>query len=140
MPFGNSVGEAVMKQITGRQSELAGGQKRVEIDYAGEAAGQIPGNTYGTLTLVIDEHDDPASPIPFSYTGTTLTSSGAVLHQSASGLAQRTGEGHKIRLRGVMRSSTKDSKLAAFNNMIVAMESEFDPATNTIKGGGCEWK
>jgi hypothetical protein len=140
MPFGNSVGEAVMKQLSGRQSDLGGGQKRVEIDYAGEATGEMRGNTYGTFTLVIDENDDPARPIPFSYTGTTLTSSGAIVHQSLSGLAQRTGEGHKMRLRGVGRSSTKDPKLAAFNNVILAMESEIDPATSTLKGGGCEWK
>ena len=41
---------------------------------------------------------------------------------------------------GVMRSSTKDPKLAAFNNVIMALESEIDPATSTLKGGGCEWK
>jgi hypothetical protein len=140
MPFGNVTGEAMMKQVGGRQSDLGGGQKRVEIDYAGEATGQTPGNTAGTLTLVLNENDDPARPIPFSYTGATLMSSGAILHQSASGFAQRTGEGHKLRLRGVMRSSTKDSNLASINNVIVAMESEFDPATNTIKGLGCEWK
>ena len=64
MPFGNVMGEAVMKQSSGRQSDLGGGQKQVEIDYAGEATGEMRGNTYGTFTLVIDENDDPPGPFP----------------------------------------------------------------------------
>jgi hypothetical protein len=52
MRFGSSIGEAVMKQMSGRQSDL-GGQKRVEIDYAGEATREMRGNIYGTFTLVM---------------------------------------------------------------------------------------
>jgi hypothetical protein len=55
-------------------------------------------------------------------------------------MAQRTGQGHKMRLRGVARYSTTDAKLAMLNNLIAATESELDPATNTVKGVVCEWK
>jgi hypothetical protein len=84
--------------------------------------------------------DDPTRPNPWSYTGTTLATSGGVVGVSGSGIAQRTGEGHKVRLRGVAQYSTTDPKLAMLNKVIAAVEAEIDPATMTLKGAACEWK
>lgn len=139
MPFGNSLGEYLFKVMSVRQSDLGGGQRRIEIDYGGEVTGEAPGSHYGTLTLVVAT-DDPTRPNPWTYTGTTLAASGAVVGVSGSGIGQRTGEGHKIRFRGVAQYSTTDPKLAMLNNLIAAVESEADPATNTLKGVACEWK
>jgi hypothetical protein len=130
-----------MKLMSVRQSDLGGGQARVEADYAGEITGEAAGNHYGTYTFVANENDDPARPIPFTYTGTTLLTSGGILGVTGSGFGARTGKGHNMRLRGLLRySAGKDPKLAEFNNLIVAVEAEFDSATSTMKGEGCEWK
>ncbi len=72
--------------------------------------------------------------------GTTLATTGAAISVTASGMAQRTGQGHKMRFRGVARYSTTDAKLGMLNNLIAATEAELDPATNTLKGVACEWK
>ncbi len=113
---------------------------RVEADYTGEVGGEAPGKHYGTYTFVV-ENGNVASPIPYTYIGATLLTSGGSLGYTGSGFAQGTGQGHKLRIRGVMRSSpTTDPKLAAANNVIVAIEAELDPATDTIKGQGWEWK
>ena len=76
----------------------------------------------------------------FTYIGATLAASGATVGITASGVAQRTGKGHNIRYRGAVRYSTTDPKFAALNDVIGAVESEFDAATLTLKGAGCEWK
>ena|SRR5215469_670406 len=124
-----------------RLTDLGGGQTRVESDYAGEASGEVAGNHYGTFTVIINENDDPARPIPYSYVGATLLPSGATMAVTGSGMVARTGKGQNFRFRGVLRySPNKDPKLAEFNNLIVAMESEYDAATNTLKGEACEWK
>ncbi len=139
MPFGNSLGEFVLKMTSVRQSDLGGGQVRIEADFAGEVSGEAPGNHYGTLTAIVGS-EDPNRPNPWSYVGSTLTTSGAIVRVTGSGIAQRTGKGHNIRYRGASRYSTADPKLAALNNVIGAVESEFDVATLTLKGAACEWK
>jgi hypothetical protein len=141
MPFGNSMGSGQMKQMSVRQTDLGGGQVRVEADYAGEVTGQAAGNHYGTYTVIINENDDPSRPIPYTYVGATLLPSGATLGTTGSGFVVRTGKGHNMRFRGVLRtSSSKDPKLAELNNLIVALESEFDATTNTLKAEACDWK
>jgi hypothetical protein len=87
-----------------------------------------------------NENDDPARPSHYSWTGTTITRSGAFVAISAWGIAQETGRGHALRLRSIGRLSSQDRKLAALNNQIVAFEGEFDPASGTLKGAGLEWK
>jgi len=141
MPFGKSMGAGQMKLMAVRLTDLGGGQARVESDYAGEITGEAAGNAYGTYTMIVNENDDPARPIPYTYIGATLLPSGATLAVAGSGMAARTGKGHNMSFRGLLRySPNKDPKLAEFNNLIVAVESEFDAATNTMKGEGCEWK
>jgi hypothetical protein len=139
MPLGNSLGEFVFKVLSVRQSDLGGDQRRIEGDYGGEVTGEAPGNHFGTLTVIVGS-DDPTKPNPWTYTGTTLAHSGAVVGVSGSGIGQRTGEGHRVRLRGVARYSTADPKLSMLNHLIAAIEADLDPATMTLKGSACEWK
>jgi hypothetical protein len=130
-----------MKLMAVRQSDLGGGQVRFELDYAGEVTGEAGGNHYGTYTMIANENDDLARPMPYTYIGTILLTSGGILGVTGSGMAVRTGKGHSLRLRGLLRSSpSKDPKLAELGNLIVAVELEADAASNTLKGEGCEWK
>lgn len=138
MPFGNVLGEFTLKAMSIRQSEIAGGHRRVEVDLAGEASGEIPGQNIGTL--VVETAGDLTRPSPYTYSGVLLAKSGAVVQVSSSGIAMRTGEGHKVRYRGAIRYTTQDPKLEPYNHMIAAVESEADPATMTLKGTACEWK
>ena len=138
MPLGNVLGEFTMKAMSIRQTDMGGGQVRIEGDFAGEGTGQLPGQNVGTLTVIIGS--DPKRPRPWSYTGTLLATSGAVVRVSGWGVSIRTGEGHKARYRGAVCYATDDPKLAAFNGMIAAVESELDPVTMTIRGATCEWK
>jgi hypothetical protein len=136
--FGNSV-EIVLKRASFRMIDLGGSQRRLESDYAGEVGGEAAGAHYGTLAVLVDVRDDPGTPSPFTYTGATLTTSGAIVSVSGSGISQLTAPG-KVRMRGVDRFSTKDPKLAAFNNQIGAVEAELDAATGTLKATVLEWK
>ena len=138
MPFGNTLGEFSLKATSVKQIDLGRGQLRIEIDYKGEVSGEAGGSHYGTLTLVTTE--DPDRPMPWSYVVTTLAPTGPAIGVTGSGMGQRTGQGQKMRLRGVARQSTTDAKLAMLNNQIAATESELDPASDTIKGVVCEWK
>jgi hypothetical protein len=138
MPLGNVLGEFTLKYMSVRQTDIGGGQTRLEIDVTGEGTGQLPGQNFGTLTITMG--GDANRPNPYSYTGALLTASGAVVRISSWGLRVRTGQGHKARWRGAACYATDDPSLAAFNNMIAAVESESDPATMTIKGATCEWK
>jgi hypothetical protein len=140
MPFGNSLGEFVFKMTSVRQTDLGGGQVRVEADFAGEVTGEAPGNHYGTLTATVSSKEAPGRPVGFTYVGATLAASGATVGVTASGVAQRAGASHNIRYRGAVRYSTTDPKFAALNDLIGAVESEFDAATQTLKGAACEWK
>lgn len=136
MPLGNVLGEFVGKAMSVRISDLGGGQRRTEGDFTGEAKGQIPGQFFSTMIV----EGVPGQPVTYSYTGTLLAASGAVMRFSGRGVGIRTGEGHKVRYRGSGCSITDDPKLAAFNNILAAVEFEIDPATLTIKGATCEWK
>ncbi|MBI3302669.1 MAG: hypothetical protein HYZ72_11445 [Deltaproteobacteria bacterium] len=138
MPLGNVLGEFTLKVMSVRQSDIGGGQVRIEVDLAGEGTGQLPGQNIGTLAVVVG--GDTNRPNPYTYTGTLLAASGAVVRVSSWGIGVRTGEGHKIRYRGAVCYATDDPKLAAFNNVIAATEAEADPATMTLKGANCEWK
>jgi hypothetical protein len=62
-----------------------------------------------------------------------------VVQIAGSGIAIRTGEGHKARYRGATTYHTDDPKLAPFNHVIAAVEAETDPATMTLKGANYEW-
>ncbi len=128
------------KLMSTRQTDLGGGRVRVEADYTGQVGGEAAGKHYGTYTFVV-ENGNVASPIPFTYVGATLLTSGGSLGVTGSGFAQGTGVGHKLRVRGVIRySPTTDPKLAALSDVIMAIEAEIDPATDTLKGEGWEWK
>jgi hypothetical protein len=110
MPFGNSLGEFSFKAMSVKQIDVGGGQLRIEIDYKGEVSGEGAGSHYGTLSLVAT--NDPDRPMPWSYVGSTLATTGAAVGVIASGMALRTGQGQKLRLRGVARYSTTDTRLA----------------------------
>ena len=138
MPLGTVLGEFQLKATSIRQTDIGGGQVRIEGDYTGEGAGALPGQNIGTLTVTIGS--DPTRTRPWSYTGTLLTTAGTVVRVSGWGVSVRTGQGHKARYRGAVCYATDDPKLAAFNGMIAAVESELDPVTMTMKGATCEWK
>jgi hypothetical protein len=139
MPLGRVLGEYVLKATSTKVEELGGGHVRLEINYAGEGTGEVPGHNIGTLSFIA-EGGDPSLPAEWKYLGALLTTSGSVVKVSGSGVRIRTGDGHKARYRGSVRYYTTDPKLSDFNKIIAATESEGDPATMTLKGAVCEWK
>jgi hypothetical protein len=138
MSLGTVLGEIRLKAMSVRQTDLGGGQVRVDIDLAGESSGRVPGQTFGTMTVTAGS--DANRPNPWSYTGTLLAKSGAVVRISGWGVGMRTGQGHQGRYRGAVCYSTDDPKLAEFNGMIAAVETEADPATMLLTGTTYEWK
>ncbi len=139
MPLGRVLGEYVLKATSSKIEELDGGQVRVEVNYAGEGTGEVPGQNIGTLSFIA-EGGDPNLPGEWKYIGVLLTTSGSLVKVSGSGVRIRTGDGHKARYRGTVRYSTTDPKLSEFNKIIAAVEAEADPVTMTLKGANCEWK
>ena len=137
MPLAESLGEFQFKATSIKPTDLGGGQTRIEITCAGEVTGDVPGQHFGTLIVTVSTPDQPNS---WTYLGATLTKSGSVMRITGQGHGIRTGDGHKVRYRGSTISSTDDPKLANFNNVIAAVESEFDPVTQVIKGASCVWK
>ena len=137
MALGKVLGEFVLKAMSVRQTNIGGDRRRLEVDFAGESSGEIPGQNIGTLA--VETTGDPARPSPWTYTGVLLAKSGAVVQVSSDGIGIRTGQGHKIRYRGAVTYHTDDPKLASFNHVIAAVEAEADPATMTLKGTTCEW-
>jgi len=138
MPLGEIIGRAQFKATSVKPIDLGGGQTRLEITFAGEVTGDIPGQHFGTLIVTAGAAVD--RPNPWTYTGATLTTSGSIVRVSGQGLGIRTGDGHKVRYRGTLCASTDDPKLASFNNMISAVESELDPATQLLTATNCVWK
>ena len=137
MALGKVLGEYVLKAMSVRQSSIGGDRRRLEVDFAGEGSGELPGQNIGTL--VVETTGDISRPNTWTYTGVLLAKSGAVVQVSGSGIAIRTGEAHKARYRGTVSYHTDDPKLASFNHVIAAIEAETDPATMTLKGANCEW-
>jgi hypothetical protein len=119
-----------------KQTELGGGQRRVEIDSAGEATGQIAGQNFGSLVAEVT----PGRPSPYTVTGTLLAASGTVVQFNSWGIGMQGDATHKVRLRGAVRYTTADPNLAAMNNMIAAVEAELDLKELMVKGAVCEWK
>lgn len=137
MPLGESLGEFEFKAKSVRHIALDGGQIRIEVDFEGEAGGDVPGYHFGTLAYCPLM---PNLPFAWTYTGTTLGTSGSVVAITAQGAGARTGDGHKIRFRGASTYHTDDPKMAEFNHVIAAVEAEADPLTMTLKGLACIWK
>jgi len=137
MPLGKLLSEFVLKAMSVKQTSLGGDRRQIEINLAGESAGEVPGQNIGTLA--IESSGDVSRPNSWTYTGVLLAKSGAVVQISGSGFGMRTGEGHKARYRGTGSYFTDDPKLAPFNRVIAAVELETDPATMTLKGTGHEW-
>jgi len=129
--------EFQLKATSIKPTDLGGGQTRIEITYAGEVTGNVPGQHFGTLTVTVSALDQPN---PWTYLAAILTSSGGIVRISGQGLSIRTGEGHKVRYRGTICSSTDDPKFADLNKVIAATEFETDPATQLLKGANCVWK
>lgn len=136
MPLGNALGEAIGKITSVRITELGGGQRRTELDVTGEVTGQAAGQIFTTIVL----EGLPGHAATYASTSTLLAASGAVIRASGRGMAMRTGEGHKLRSRVAFCLTTEDPKLAALNGLIMAGESEIDPATMTVKAISYEWK
>jgi hypothetical protein len=137
MPLADIIGQATLKATSVKPTDLGGGQVHLEVTYAGEVTGEVPGQHFGTLTVTINAIDRPN---PWSYIGATLTTSGSVVRITGQGLSIRTGEGHKVRYRGTLCSLTDDPKLASFNNVISAVEAEADPVTQVLNSTTCVWK
>jgi hypothetical protein len=138
MPLGEKLLDFQLKATSIKPIDLGGGQTRVEVTYAGEVTGDVPGQHFGTLTFIASGPVD--RPVPWTWIGATLTTSGAIVRVTGQGQGVRTGDGHKARYRGTACYLTEDPKLAKFNNEIVAVEFETDPATQMAKGAACVWK
>jgi hypothetical protein len=138
MPLAESLGEFTLKATSVKPIDLGGGQTRIEVTFAGEVSGQVPGQYFGTLTVIAGPEVD--RPNPWTSIGATLTTSGSIVRMSGQGVGIRTGDGHKVRYRGTSCATTDDPKLADLNNMIAAIEAEFDPATQTLRGAACVWR
>jgi hypothetical protein len=138
MPLADSLGEIQLNVTSVKPIDLGGGQTRIEITFAGQLTGDVPGQHFGTLTVTAGAATD--RPNPWTYIGATLTTSGSIVRVSGQGLGIRTGDGHKVRYRGTACYSTDDPKLASLNNVIAAVETELDPATQFLKGAACVWK
>ena len=112
MPLGNMFGELTGKIMSVRQTDLGGGQVRVELDATGDYTGQVPGQWFSTIVVEVT----PGRPSPYSYTITQLLKSGAVLRLSGRGVSVRTGEGHKVRFRGAgyLAVPSEDPQLLSF--------------------------
>jgi hypothetical protein len=136
MPLGNVIGEFTGKIMSVRQTDLGGGQLRVELDAAGETSGQAQGQFFSTMVI----EGVPGQAVTYTSTGTLLAASGAVVRVTGRGVGIRTGQGHKGRYRGAGCASTADLQLAALNSLLTAAEFEIDPATLTVQGAVCEWK
>ncbi len=52
----------------------------------------------------------------------------------------RTVEGGKIRGLVMISGYTNSQKYSWLNNLVIVLETEFDPATRQIKSTGYEWK
>ena len=138
MPLGNVVGEVNSKVTSVKVHDLGGGATRIEMDVTGEETGQAAGQHFGTLCVTANA--PLGSPLPYNYTGVTLTKSGAVVNMSGVGYAIVTAQGgFKGRYLGTVRFTTDDPNLAAMNKVVVATDSVFDPAAMTIKGTASEW-
>src|SRR5271163_5026310 len=97
MPLGENLGEFEFKAKSVRHAALEGGQVRIEVDFAGEAGGDVSGYHFGTLAYCPLA---PHQPFSWTYTGSTLGADGSVVGLSAQGIGTRTGDGHKIKFRG----------------------------------------
>jgi hypothetical protein len=137
VPLAETIVEFQLKATSVKPSDLGGGQTKLEITYAGEVTGAVPGQHLGTLTVTIGALDRPNI---WTWFGGTLTNSGSVVRVSGQGLSIRTGDGHKVRYRGTVCYLTEDPKLASFNNVIGAVEIEADPVTQLLKGAARVWK
>ena len=137
MPLGETIRQFELKATSVKPIDLGGGQTQIEITYTGDVTGNPSGQHFGTLTVTIGATDLPS---PWTYLGAILTTSGSIVRISGQGLGIRTGEGHKVRYRGTICSSSDDPKFAQLNKMILATEFEVDPATQLLKGANCVWK
>jgi len=138
MPLAETILDFQLRGTSVKPIDLGGGQTRVEITYEGQVTGDVPGQHFGTLTFIAS--GPPDRPVPWTWTGATLTTSGTIVRVSAQGHGIRTGDGHKARYRGTVCYATDDPRLASFNNVIGAVEFETDPATQLAKGAVCVWK
>jgi hypothetical protein len=132
MPLGNVLGEFSLKITSLTQTELSGGQIKLEMNTVGEGTGQVPGRSLGTLVAEVT----PGKPSPFQVTGMVIPASGAPTRFSAWGIGIGSPQSQKARLRGAVRYLGDDPKTAA---LIGAVEAEVDLKEMTIKGAVCEW-
>ncbi len=132
MPLGNVMGEFTVNITSLKQTELGGGQIRIEIDAAGEATGQISGQNIASFVAEVTQ----GQPNPFSVTGFVMPASGPPTRYSAWGIGVLGEESHKVRLRGAVRYLGDDPNTATF---IGAVEAEIDLKEMTMKGAVCEW-
>ena len=132
MPLGNVLGEFSANITSLKQTELSGGQIRVEIDSVGESTGQLPGKNIASMVAEVTQ----GQPNPFSVTGFVMPASGAPTRFSAWGIGVGGEESHKVRLRGAVRYLGDDPNTAT---LIGAVEAEIDLKEMTVKGALCEW-
>ena len=132
MPLGNVLGEFTAKITSLKQTELSGGQIKIELNTVGEGTGEVPGRTMATQVAEVT----PGKPSPFHVTGVVMPASGAPTRFSAWGIGVGGAASHQVRLRGAIRYLGDDPKTAT---LIGAVEAEIDLKAMTIKGAVCEW-
>ena len=132
MPLGNVLGEFTSKITSLKQTELSGGQIRVEMDMVGEGTGQNPGKNIASMVAEVTQ----GQPSPFSVTGFIMPASGTPTRFSAWGIGANGEESHQVRLRGAVRYMGDDPNTAT---LIGAVEAEIDLKEMTVKGAICEW-
>ena len=132
MPLGKVLGEFSANITSLTQTELSGGQIKIELNTVGEGTGEVPGRTMATQVAEVT----PGKPSPFHVTGVVMPASGAPTRFSAWGLGVGGAASHQVRLRGVIRYLGDDPKTAT---LIGAVEAELDLKAMTFKGAVCEW-
>jgi hypothetical protein len=132
MPLGKVLGEFSANITSLKQTELSGGQIKIEMNTVGEGTGEVPGRTMATLVAEVT----PGKPSPFHVTGGVMPAAGAPTRFSAWGIGVGGVQSHQVRLRGAIRYLGDDPKTAT---LIAAVEAEIDLQAVTIKGAVCEW-
>jgi hypothetical protein len=63
MPLAEGIGEFSLKATSVKPVDLGGGQTRIEITFAGDVTGEVPGQHFGTLTVTAGPALDRPQPL-----------------------------------------------------------------------------
>ena len=111
---------------------------KMEVSFASEikGTGRMPsGNNMGSGTMV----QYPHGIIDASWQGVVTFAGGEQFfwwgHEKSS-----VAEGGKAKGIVIVTGFTNSKNLSWMNNLIIAIESEFDPTTQQFRGTGYQWK